>query len=237
MRSLGFRAGCVLILVAGALVAGCYREKRPPGPVSMSVPEEPGPPAPKPIEVQVDQTAGSKPVQFIEPFERPWPARRFTFLVTGFGAVPKSGGRVARRATALEAAVVDAIGRAAREMQRDAKTGKAPIEYELSLGEGLTVFGRLVGGSPQTAILLDRGRWHTELCACKGVLAHRPHDSAAIEEIFKAAGGKLVLHAARVSDKPGFYKADVGYYEAVEGGPATQPGKGAKKRPVIATGR
>jgi len=226
-----------LILVGGGLIAGCYREKRQPGPVSVSSPEEPGPPGPKPIEIKGDQTAGNKPVQFIEPFERPWPERRFTFLVTGFGAVPKSGGRVARRAAALEAAVVDAIGRAAREMQRDAKTGKAPIEYELGLGEGLTVFGRLVGGSPQTVILLDRGKWHTELCACKGVLAHRPHDSAAVEEIFKAAGGKLVLHAARASDKPGFYKADVGYYEAVEGGPTTQPGKGAKKRPVIATGR
>jgi hypothetical protein len=222
--------------VWASLVVGCYRESVATAPrqSSAATSEPAGPVRPEPIPIDMRRTGATDAAKFMEPFQRSWPERRFTFLVTGVGTEPKAGGPVERKAAAIEAAVVDAIGLAAREVQRDPKTGRAPVEYKLNLGPGLTVFGQLVRGMPQTAIVLDRRGRIYEMAERNGTLLHPPHDSTVIQQVFTATNGKLVLQATRATDKSGQYCADIGYYETV-GGASSQPATAT--RPIIATGR
>ena len=236
MRAL--RPGCTLAVLA-VVVAGCYREARRAEPVAAAPVEqaEPEPVGPAPIAIDVGEVEA---VETTRPAEAVRPAaveRRLAFLVTGYGVEPKSGGPVERKAAALEAAVVDAIGRAVREMQRDPKRDRTPVEYKVTLAPGLNVFGQLVGGLPRTVVLLDRRGRVTELCARNGLLAHPPHDSKVVQQIFAATEGRLVLHGTRPADKPGRYAAEVGCYRKVERGSATRPAAGGAQPPVIATGR
>ncbi len=243
----------VFILSAAGVIVGCMRESRReeptvqasstqeipqealPKPLRTQTPYEPrvenvGPMPPEPILIDLKKLtdAAGKPIDL---FEKPWPKRQFTFLVTGIGKAPKEGDPLRRKASAIEAAVVDAIGRACREILRDPKTGRAPVEYKHTLAEGLIVFGQLVSGRPQTVVLLDhRGRIY-ELCSREGILAHPPHDAKIIKQIFQATDGTLVLQATRPTEKTGVFRADVGFYRQASDTPADQD-----KRPVIATG-
>ncbi|MBN1344173.1 MAG: hypothetical protein JXQ73_15920 [Phycisphaerae bacterium] len=232
-----------LMLCLSALSVGCGKLRREPAakaPVAQAPApiEMDGPPGPEPISIDLGQVgAEGEKVEYLETKEKPWPRRRFTFLVTGVGCESKKGSPVERKAAALEAAVVDAIGRAAREMLRNPSTGKAPVEYRMTLGPGLTVFGQLVQGQPQTAILLDHRGRIDELCARQGVLAHPPHGTKIIQQIFAATDGQLVLQATRQADTPGCYTADVGYYQKSKITLGTQPTSTREAKPVIATGR
>lgn len=247
----------------GLLVSGCfYRESRRPSvvqsdrtadspPRSVSAvqpnrssasrprevtavsPAEPGPPAAPAIEIDQNVIGAEAQPQPIETFEKPLPDRRFAFLVTGYGVESKSSNPVERKSAAIEAAIVEAVGLALREMQRDPQTGRVPIEYKLSPGSGLTVFGQLVGGTPQTVILFERKGRDVELCARAGVLAHPPHDAKIIQEIFAATQGRLVLQATRATDQPGRYSADVGCYHTTDSGPATSSTERSGRGPIV----
>jgi hypothetical protein len=241
-RRLRTLSAWALVLV---LPAGCYQERKAikpvaqqpqsqPGPQTVKV-ERPGPAAPTPIEVTPIQIGAEGRIEPMGPFQQPEPARRFSFLVTGFGVEPPGGNPVDRKAAAIEAAIVDALGQAVREAQRDPKTGRAPIEYKMDLGPGLTIYGQLVGGAPQTVIVLDRRGRTYEFCSRSGVLAHPPYDARVVQQVFAATQGRFVLQATRATEEPGRYSADVGYYQKV--GPATnsQPASRQTERPIIAT--
>lgn len=220
-------------------MSGCSRTHESPvaGPTADVDVEAETTAAPHAITINSGWVGAEGSAAVAEPTPAARPNRQFAFLVTGIGTEPKSGGAVERKAAALEAAVVDAIGRATREILRDPKTGRAPIEYKAALGPGLTVFGQLVSGAPRTVILFDRRGRIDELCAADGVLAHPPHDGRIIQRIFAAAQGKLVLQATRAGHKPGYHAADVAYYRKV-GSEATNPAdRELPRQPIIATGR
>jgi len=219
-----------LLSVMG-LLPGCQKESR----VALRVPptDEPAPTtAAAPIEINPIQVGAEGKAEPVPPSEPVRPARRFVFLVTGIGVEPTTGSAIDRKSSAIEAAVVEAIGQAAREIQRDPKTGKAPIEYKLDMGSGLTVFGQLVRGAPQTVVLLDRHGRITELCSRSGVLAHPPHGSRTLQSIFAATNGQFVLQSTHPTDQPGQYGAKVGYYRKVD--PAMTQTAENSEPPVIA---
>ncbi len=243
-------------VVAALALAGCYNEKRP-EPVTSTTQSADGqglvvaesPDITKALDVPSASPTPVGPEYVIQldtegqnlPAEEPErdTGQRLAFVVTGVGREPEKGAVMERRAAAFEAAVVEAIGRAAREIQRDPKTGRSPVEFQMRLGEGLTVFGLLVGGGPRTVVLLDRRGREFELCSTKGVLAHPPHDNRIIQHVFAAAGGRLVLHKTEHDVNSRSCKADVGVYATHEAGvAASQTVVGRKPtdtRPVIAT--
>jgi hypothetical protein len=232
-----FGIGCVVAAISVSVIPACLREAREIEPVPVAEDLASTPAQPRAVQIDLHDAGTEVPIQPLETFEQPWPKRQFTFLVTGYGAEPRVGNAIERKTAALEAAVIDAIGRAVREMQRDPKTGRAPVEYKKDLSNGLTVFGQLVSGAPQTVVLLShRGRAY-ELCARNGALMHPPHDSKIVQEIFAAAGGRLVLQATRATDRPGRYSADVGYYRQARADAGTRPATDKKNRSIIATGR
>lgn len=158
---------------------------------------------------------------------------QLAFVVTGVGSEPEKGTVMERRAAAFEAAIIEAIGRAVREMQRDPKTGRSPVEFQAPIAPGLTVFGQLVGGAPRTVVLLDQRGREFELCSTKGVLAHPPHDNRIIQHVFEAAGGRLVLHKTEHNVSSRSCKADVGVYVPPGSSPTTARAI-ATNKPVIA---
>lgn len=234
MRARVFPACCIATVLVGGLVPGCGLARRKPDPAPIAQVE----PAPvtraNSVEIDMSRIGAEQSGPLPVPDEPLGRATQLAFLATGFGVEPRSGNPVERKSSALEAAVIDAIGRAVRELQRDPKTDKRPVEYTFDVGPNLTVFGQLVSGAPRTVVLMDdRGRI-TELAARDGMLAHPPHDARVIQQIFAATEGRLVLNATGATDRPRRYRAEVGVYRAPTA--TSKPNVEPAERPVIDRG-
>ncbi len=241
MRARTLRRVCAFAIASALLATGCYREHRASPAVDLSETEAAEHPKADAIRLSRTQVGAEvRPEADVQPApEAPAVKRELLFVVTGFGETPETGGLLERRAAAVEAAVVDALGRAIRQKRRDPKTGTMSPEYRVELSPRLIVVGQLVRGAFQTAIRLtvDRaGKSHDyELCVLNGVLAEPPHDRAIIDEIFQAAGGEFVLQSTGPTPEPGRYRAEVACYRVLPPTAATQTA--VKSPPIIATGR
>lgn len=196
-----------------------------------------GPTVPNAVKVDKNRTVAAPKRSPTTNTKSPSPKRHLAFQVTGYGVEPRVGDAGYRKNSALEAAVIDAIGRVAREIQRDPKSNRTQVEYKLRLSPGLTVFGQLVSGAPQTVLMLNRHGRITELCAGRGVLAHPPHDSELIQQVFAASQGRLALLGTKATRDSGRYAADVGYYRTAGTRPTTASAPSKIERPAAPAGK
>lgn len=247
MHTRAIRPSRALAVLVGISLTGCYREARHGAPIRPARSHGPpqrvedveavGPAMPETIRIDRTLVGAVPSTRSALPPVRPTPRRRLAFQVTGFGVEPETGSPVERKNAALEAAVVDAMGRAAREIQRDPKTNRTPVEYRLRISPSLTIFGQLVSGAPQTVVMLTRRGRIIELCARNGVLAHPPHDTGVIQRVFAAADGWFVLHGTRATGEPGRYSASVGYYRANGASATSRSTSMPSELPAISVGQ
>lgn len=148
--------------------------------------------------------------------------RNLAFEVTGFGRRPYSRAPQEGRASARQAAIIDAFCKALIETRRS--RGESTSNFKAKLGR-LTVAHRTVGGGEEFEVRVIAQGIEKRFVVRDGVLQHLPHDFKLIHKMFEETEGKFSLLPPGPSPAPGTYVATVGCYlpvttrERLAGGP------------------
>lgn len=121
------------------------------------------------------------------------PAREFGFEVAGFADAPSDASAEQLR-TVMQAAVIEALGRALVEARRS--RGQPTEDFSARIGPRLTISRKpLEYGCEYEVILVARGE-ETRFVVRNGVLQHQPHDFNTLQKVFDETNGEFVLLSA-----------------------------------------
>lgn len=136
--------------------------------------------------------------------------RQLAFEMAGFAELHEENASQEARASASQAAIVDAFTRALIEARRN--RGQTTSDFTAEIGPRLHISHSVLRDGYEVRIsLISRGE-ESEIVVKNGVLQHPPRDMRLVHQIFEETNGEFSILDAGQLNQNGQYLAKVGCY-------------------------